>query len=131
MTSNKLVSGLAAVALLALASCSSEPSDWRPGQKVSVDMVAPGTRSSDNFDMATDAPSQHKGGAIENPISDNDHSVPQTLDAGAGKPDRMTAQEGQTAEAREVEGGDNAAAAKAPVETQHDLNDKDGEQKQR
>ena len=37
-------------ATLALTSCSSEPSDWRPDQKVSVDLVAPGTRDSENFD---------------------------------------------------------------------------------
>ncbi|WP_210518264.1 hypothetical protein [Hymenobacter terricola] len=40
----------AATASLALTSCSSEPSDWRPGQKVSVDLVEPGTRADDNFD---------------------------------------------------------------------------------
>ncbi len=29
---------------LTLAACSAEPSDWRPGEKVSIDMVEPGTR---------------------------------------------------------------------------------------
>ena len=38
-----------ATASLALTSCSSEPSDWRPDEKVSTDMVAPGTRNSENF----------------------------------------------------------------------------------
>lgn len=114
MTSNKIVSGLAAVALLALASCSSEPSDWRPGQKVSVDMVAPGTRSTDNFDLATDAPSQHKGGAIENPVSDNDHKVPQTLKAGAGEHDVVPAEKATS---------QNAEEAAAEGATHHDLND--------
>ena len=39
-----------AAATLALTSCSSEPSDWRPDEKVSTDLVAPGTRDSENFD---------------------------------------------------------------------------------
>ena len=59
-----------AAAVLALNACSSEPSDWRPDQKVSVDMVAPGTRVTDNFDQNTDyAPNQAKGAAITKPIS--------------------------------------------------------------
>ena len=59
-----------ATASLALSSCSSEPSDWRPDDKVSSDMIAPGTRTSDNFDQHTDyAPNQAKGGAITKPIS--------------------------------------------------------------
>jgi hypothetical protein len=59
---------LAPAALLFLASCSSEPSDWRADNKVSLDMVPPGTRTSDNFDQNTSAaPSQEKGGAIEAP----------------------------------------------------------------
>ena len=60
----------AAAASLALTSCSSEPSDWRPDDKVSLDMIAPGTRPSDNFDQNTVyAPNQAKGGAITKPIS--------------------------------------------------------------
>ncbi|MET4074405.1 hypothetical protein [Hymenobacter sp. UYCo722] len=39
-----------AAATLALTSCSSEPSDWRPDEKVSVDLVAPGTRDSQDYD---------------------------------------------------------------------------------
>lgn len=38
-------------AVIALNACSSEPSDWRPDNKVSVDMVDPGHRTSDNFDL--------------------------------------------------------------------------------
>ena len=38
-----------ATATLALASCSSEPSDWRPDEKVSTDLVAPGTRNDENY----------------------------------------------------------------------------------
>ena len=64
----KLLSYLAPAAVVLLASCSSEPSDWRPENKVSVDMV--GTRPSDNFDQGTDyAPNQAKGAAITKPIS--------------------------------------------------------------
>ena len=40
---------LAATALVFTA-CSSEPSDWRPDQKVSHDLVEPGTRSTENFE---------------------------------------------------------------------------------
>lgn len=40
---------LAAIALIFTA-CSAEPSDWRPDQKVSHDMVEPGTRSTENFE---------------------------------------------------------------------------------
>ncbi|WP_303309774.1 hypothetical protein [Hymenobacter sp. BT730] len=68
MNSKQLLLCLAAG--LMLASCSAEPSDWRPEKKVSLDMVAPGTRTSQYFDQHTaEAPSQHKGAAIEEPIS--------------------------------------------------------------
>ena len=53
-----------ATASLALASCSSEPSDWRPDQKVSVDMVEPGTRPTDNYDHVLPS------GSVENQESD-------------------------------------------------------------
>ena len=49
-----------ATASRALTSCSSEPSDWRPDQKVSTDLVAPGTRASENFDRSV------PNGSIEN-----------------------------------------------------------------
>lgn len=39
---------------LSLAACSSEPSDFRPGNKVSVDAVPPGTRSTPNLSNAAD-----------------------------------------------------------------------------
>lgn len=47
-------------ATLALTSCSSEPSDWRPEEKVSLDQVAPGTRNDENFDHSV------PNGSIEN-----------------------------------------------------------------
>ncbi|AII52076.1 MULTISPECIES: hypothetical protein [Hymenobacter] len=62
MTKQLLLSALA-VAALSLSACSSEPSDWRPDKKVSVDMVEPGTRSSDNFDQATAGGAHHEGAA--------------------------------------------------------------------
>ena len=49
-----------AAASLALTSCSSEPSDWRPDEKVSLDVVAPGTRDSENYDHSM------PNGSVEN-----------------------------------------------------------------
>ncbi|AYA37891.1 hypothetical protein D3Y59_13065 [Hymenobacter oligotrophus] len=130
MTSNKRILGLAAVALLGLASCSSEPSDWRADKKVSVDMVPPGTRESYDFDQATDAPSQHKGGAIEKPAS-SQMEVEQTLDPARGLPDKPQAQRASTPDAAGGAGNKvGEAHTPAPTETQHDLNNKEGEQKQ-
>lgn len=60
---------LAPAALLFLASCSSEPSDWRPEQKVSLDTVAPGTRASENYDKSDDAEHGGKHDAIGEPAS--------------------------------------------------------------
>lgn len=66
----KLFFLLAPAAVALLASCSSEPSDWRADKKVSLDMIAPGTRPSDNFDQATEyAPNQAKGAAITKPVN--------------------------------------------------------------
>ena len=39
---------LLALATVALASCSAEPSDWRPNEKVSIDVIAPGTRPTED-----------------------------------------------------------------------------------
>jgi hypothetical protein len=60
---------LASAALLFFASCSSEPSDWRPEQKVSLDTVDPGTRVSENFDKSDDAKPGDKHDAIGEPAS--------------------------------------------------------------
>ena len=60
---------LAPAALLFLASCSSEPSDWRPEQKVSLDTVPPGTRVSENFDKTDDVDRESKHDAIGEPAS--------------------------------------------------------------
>ncbi|WP_034256682.1 hypothetical protein [Adhaeribacter aquaticus] len=45
---------------LYLVSCSSEPSDLRPGKKVSVDAVPPGTRDTPNLDNAEDKSAHDK-----------------------------------------------------------------------
>ena len=57
---------LVALAITALASCSSEPSDWRPDQKVSVDIVEPGTRASESYaPVAPNASIDNKGSETE------------------------------------------------------------------
>ncbi|TPG62883.1 hypothetical protein [Hymenobacter nivis] len=62
-----------ATAALALNACSSEPSDWRPDEKVSVDMVAPGTRISElRASDSADMPNAAKGGAIPRPINSSE-----------------------------------------------------------
>ncbi|SDY22508.1 hypothetical protein [Hymenobacter psychrophilus] len=66
--SKQLVFSALALAALALGGCSAEPSDWRPDKKVSVDMVAPGTRESENYGH-TELTDNEKGGAIAEPIS--------------------------------------------------------------
>ncbi|WP_157887179.1 hypothetical protein [Hymenobacter sp. PAMC 26628] len=59
-----------ATAALALNACSTEPSDWRPDEKVSVDMVAPGTRISDmRASDSADMPNAAKGAAIPRPTN--------------------------------------------------------------
>ena len=60
---------LAPAALLFLASCSSEPSDWRPEAKVSLDTVPPGTRISENYDKSDDAVPGDKHDAVGVPAS--------------------------------------------------------------
>lgn len=69
MTKQLLLSGLA-LATLALNACSSEPSDWRPDKKVSADLIAPGTRSTQVFDVqANHEETEANGGAIPRPIN--------------------------------------------------------------
>lgn len=103
--SKQLVLSALALATLALNACSSEPSDWRPDKKVSVDMVEPGSRSSDNFDQNTEeAAHQSKGGAIERPISSE-----VTLDEPNAR-DRVTAEEVRTADAKDATHTNSAEA---------------------
>ncbi|QIL76589.1 hypothetical protein [Hymenobacter sp. HDW8] len=69
MNKNLLLSGVASLAL-SMSACSSEPSSFRPDKQVSVDQVAPGSRSSDNFDQGTAyETNQAKGAAIPKPVS--------------------------------------------------------------
>ncbi len=108
--SKQLVLSALALATLALNACSSEPSDWRPDKKVSLDLVAPGTRADENFGPETQGaadlvdgnhaesvnphmPSQAKGAAIEEPISSG-----VTLDE-PNQSKRVTAEEARTANA--------------------------------
>lgn len=53
-----------ATASLTLTSCSSEPSDWQDKDKVSTDVVEPGTRATENFDNSLPS------GSVENQESD-------------------------------------------------------------
>lgn len=63
---------LAAAAFI-LNACSSEPSDWRPDEKVSVDLVPPGTRSDEVFGTdSADMPNAAKGAAIPRPINSSE-----------------------------------------------------------
>ncbi|MCA8832510.1 hypothetical protein [Hymenobacter pini] len=106
--SKQLVLSALALATLALNACSSEPSDWRPDKKVSVDMVEPGGRSSDNFDQHTsESASQHKGGAIEEPISSH-----VTLDE-PNQAKRTTAEEARTADAADAAETNSAEATES------------------
>ncbi|RFP66755.1 hypothetical protein D0N36_01340 [Hymenobacter lapidiphilus] len=66
--SKQLVISAFALAALALGGCSAEPSDWRPDKKVSLDMVAPGSRSSENYDH-DELVNNEKSGAIAEPVS--------------------------------------------------------------
>ncbi|MBT9392926.1 hypothetical protein KLP40_07115 [Hymenobacter sp. NST-14] len=107
MTKQLALSALA-LATLALNACSSEPSDWRPDKKVSVDMVEPGSRSSDSFDQGTaEAAHQAKGGAIAEPINsgvtldETDHSQ------------GVSAEEVRTADAADAAQTNNAEAIRS------------------
>ncbi|GAB3299150.1 hypothetical protein [Hymenobacter tenuis] len=106
--SKQLVVSALALATLALNACSSEPSDWRPEAKVSVDMVEPGSRSSDNFDQHTPAAAdQSKGGAIERPISS--HADLEGVDHREG----VSAEKARTADAEDAAQTNNPDATKS------------------
>jgi hypothetical protein len=118
MNKNLLLSAVA-VATLALNACSSEPSDFRPEAKVSLDQVAPGTRSSDNFDQGTaDEPNQAKGGAIAAPISSN---VEFEKDRHPG------AEAARSANGEAEDRTKSAEAAPGEANTPHNNNDKPAE----
>lgn len=80
---------------LALASCSSEPSDWRPDKKVSLDVVAPGTRSSDNFDQPAQEAAHHE--AVE---AKSESKEPHMIVDGTENP---SAEKAMSADAEKVE----------------------------
>ena len=94
---------LAPVGLLFLASCSSEPSDWRANEKVSLDTVPPGTRASENYDKGTaDEPSDEKGGAIATPSPVM--SSPDLGSRAAPKPQQVMTADTKPENAKENEG---------------------------
>lgn len=114
MTKQLVLSALA-VATLALNACSSEPSDWRADKKVSVDMVEPGSRSSDNFDQHTsEAAHQAKGGAIAEPISSE-----VTLDE-TNQTKRTSAEANRTANAMDAEQTNSSEAIESVRKTTTD-----------
>jgi hypothetical protein len=92
-----------ATAVLALNACASEPSDWRPENKVSVDMVPPGHRVTDNFDLETPEDTHHsKGGAIEEPVSSGvDLHGMQGTEHGPGQGESSSAEAAISANAEE------------------------------
>jgi hypothetical protein len=109
----KLLSYLAPAAVLLLASCSTEPSDWRPENKVSLDMIPPGTRPSDNFDQNTEyAPNQSKGAAIERPVSSGVRlekgPAPTAAEAMSGDTQEGTAQKRGEGQSNQGNKGDSA-----------------------
>lgn len=124
----KLLSCLAPAVVLLFASCSSEPSDWRPENKVSLDMIPPGTRPSDNFDQATEhAPSQEKGGAISEPLNSGTHLEKRPAPS-AGAVMSADTQEGTAA--KPGEGTPNAADKSSDAATPTATQDKAGAQRQ-
>lgn len=107
----KLLSYLAPAAVVLLASCSSEPSDWRPDQKVSLDQIAPGTRPTDNFDQGTDnAPNQAKGAAITTPTNSS-------LNVKRAAPTAGAVQTADTQEGTAKKPGEGKAASQTPPGT--------------
>ena len=81
MTKQLLLAGLV-LAALTLNACSSEPSDWRPGEKVSLDMIPPGTRPDQYFDKAGDAAEvESNAAAIPRPINSETHLEPRPMPA--------------------------------------------------
>jgi hypothetical protein len=67
-----------------LVACSSEPSDFRPENKVSLDAVPPGTRTSPNLDNAADR-SQHDQQQEVQLNHDEHTNVLEESQQGAGK----------------------------------------------
>jgi hypothetical protein len=67
-----------------LVACSSEPSDLRPGNKVSVDAVIPGTRSTPNLDNAADQSAHDEQQQVQ--LNHDEHTnVLEESAQGAGK----------------------------------------------
>ena len=80
---NKSVLAAFAVASI-LSACSSHPSDFRPGNKVSVDAVAPGTRETDIYNLNGQGTASHEGHdtgaeAIDHPAAGHDEHRPDVM----------------------------------------------------
>ena len=71
---------LALAASATLASCSSEPSDWRPDDKVSLDQVEPGTRNTANIGQDNDH-AHHSPGVEHEDISLDIRAAPTAAEA--------------------------------------------------
>ena len=103
-----------AATALVFTACSSEPSDWRPDQKVSLDLVEPGTRTTENFEeghsvsLADDIKAQEKSAEkAENKVK---VEVPGDASQSANSVEAME-KRGATMQA--VEEGNTPAARKA------------------
>ena len=127
MTKQLLLSALA-VATLSLAACSSEPSDWRADKKVSIDMVEPGTRSSDNFDQAPAEGAHHEGAGAMHGAAGVEHgadaaqhvggvSTPPSSNVNLDRRAKPTADGATSANAKEtlLNKSDETAAEKATI----------------
>ncbi|MBC6613325.1 hypothetical protein H8B15_20560 [Hymenobacter sp. BT507] len=102
MTKKLLLSGLA-LATLALNACSSEPSDWRPDKKVSVDMIAPGTRPTQVFDVqANHEETEANGAAIPRPINSevtlDERAMPNPKETVSANDPEMRREQGEAAQ---------------------------------
>lgn len=119
MTKQLLLSALA-LATLALNACSSEPSDWRPDKKVSVDMIAPGTRTTQVFDLRADAEETEANGA----------AIPRPINSGVVLDERAmpNAEETVSANDRKIRREQGKAAAEKAEERSRSVQDDDSHQ---
>ena len=112
-----LLLALAATSL-ALASCSSEPSDWRPDAKVSLDVVAPGTRDTQDYDhtvpngsienvnspVMQEAIAKQKGYAVAKPVPSAASAISANAEEGMRKRGQLH-DEGKSGQADTTENG--------------------------
>jgi len=96
---------LAAIALASiLSACSSQPSDFRPGAKVSVDAVPPGERDTDIYNLNGKSEDAHKGhGASSHETHTDRPDVQLNHDEHASDFNEQTPAEETTTNAEQVE----------------------------